>query len=443
MDDVFVRMEICCTDYFLQIILSEMLFENQTFPLEFQAVLLAGYGKKLYPLTEDKNAPKALLPVANKPMIYYALQWLQEAPVTDIIICCSQSNRTKLEDYLFKVYQTPTANIKLVDVPDDCTSCEALRLCKHFITTDFIVMPCDFMTEMKPNSLLHTHIARNATATCLLYDDTRLEVPQKEQQDREFIALDEKEGRLAMMKVRTKTDDLDVQVSLFRKFPQVSFYTQLRDSHVYVFKRWIMDHLIKQKHWHSIRQDLVPALLQYQHKVDLCKKDGVDKFVNQDPLLKARMMSTSGSHSQELVCLGIVHKDGFSARLNTIANYAEVNRWIVKSLSDQDRISQTSTVEPKTQVGQDSMVGEGTTIDERCSVKKTIIGNHCVIGKNVKMTNSIIMDYCTIEDGAKLENVIVCHRAKIETKANLKDCEVAGGAVVPSDAQIKGEVINK
>jgi dTDP-glucose pyrophosphorylase len=33
-------------------------------------------------MTEDPNTPKALLPVANKPMIYYQLQWLEDAHIT-------------------------------------------------------------------------------------------------------------------------------------------------------------------------------------------------------------------------------------------------------------------------------------------------------------------------------------------------------------------------
>jgi translation initiation factor eIF-2B subunit gamma len=34
---------------------------------------------RLYPLTE--GFPKALLPVGNKPMVYYSLRWLEEAKI--------------------------------------------------------------------------------------------------------------------------------------------------------------------------------------------------------------------------------------------------------------------------------------------------------------------------------------------------------------------------
>lgn len=50
------------------------------------------------------------------------------------------------------------------------------------------------------------------------------------------------------------------------------------------------------------------------------------------------------------------------------------------------------------QIGPDSMIGEGSKMGERCSVKKSVIGSHCTIGKNVQISRSIIMDYVVIED---------------------------------------------
>ena len=43
----------------------------------FQAVILCGPGTGLYPFTED--LPKALLPIANKPMLHYPLEWAEKA----------------------------------------------------------------------------------------------------------------------------------------------------------------------------------------------------------------------------------------------------------------------------------------------------------------------------------------------------------------------------
>jgi len=50
------------------------------------------------------------------------------------------------------------------------------------------------------------------------------------------------------------------------------------------------------------------------------------------------------------------------------------------------------------QVGPESMIGEGSKIGERCSVKKSSVGAHCIVGKNVKLVNTVVMDYVVIED---------------------------------------------
>jgi UTP-glucose-1-phosphate uridylyltransferase len=53
-------------------------------PPEFQAVILAGPGKDLYPLTTS-TLPKALLPVGNKPIVDGVLRWAEEGGITGLL----------------------------------------------------------------------------------------------------------------------------------------------------------------------------------------------------------------------------------------------------------------------------------------------------------------------------------------------------------------------
>ena len=53
-------------------------------------ILAGGLGKRLEPLTRITN--KHLLPVYNKPMIYYPLQSLVDAGIKDIMIVTGGNN---------------------------------------------------------------------------------------------------------------------------------------------------------------------------------------------------------------------------------------------------------------------------------------------------------------------------------------------------------------
>lgn len=44
-------------------------------------------------------------------------------------------------------------------------------------------------------------------------------------------------------------------------------------------------------------------------------------------------------------------------------------------------------------------MGEGTTIGEKVSVKRSVIGKHCTIADKVKITNCILMDHVTVCEG--------------------------------------------
>lgn len=82
---------------------------------------------------------------------------------------------------------------------------------------------------------------------------------------------------------------------------------------------------------------------------------------------------------------------------------------------------------------------DGGFLDERSTVKRSILGLNVRIGKNCKITGCTLMDGCSVGDGAKLENCILCMRSQIGERATLKECIVGANYRVPDRAEKKGE----
>ncbi|KAH6596608.1 hypothetical protein BASA61_003437 [Batrachochytrium salamandrivorans] len=296
---------------------------------EFQAVILAGFGSRLYPLADGDTVPKALLPVANRPMIAYQLEWLEEANIRDIIIAAYPGARGKINGVVQSMYEGSTeARVQIVEVPENCGSADALRSIKSRIKVE------------------------ESHNDCLFYDAGNLEANSdrpvsKDDGLGEFIGIDDQSSRLLIMASKADLDDcLELRTSLIEKFPVIHIHSQLRDAHLYIFRRWVIDLVVKDRNISILSTNL-------------------------DLFGRAMLYSTSGHEPtpHNVTCNAVVYRDGFTARGNTIWSYSELNRHVIKNSTDV-RVQASSEVSAKTQVGQDSLVGEGSKIDERCSVKK-------------------------------------------------------------------------
>ncbi|KAG1084676.1 hypothetical protein G6F42_021687 [Rhizopus arrhizus] len=215
--------------------------------------------------------------------------------------------------------------------------------------------------------------------------------------------------------------------------------------------------LVEKENITSISKDLIPMLVKCQYQKKLVEREQIEKYSSTYENLLANALSLSTTQSadidDELFMDDPIHssfkspiktyvhvyRGGFCGRGNTTASYNELNRYATKQGASITRVPSSAEVAPRTQVGNDSIIGEYTKIDERSSVKKSCVGAHCVIGKNVKIANSVIMDHVVIGDNVKIEGCIICNNAKIHEKASMKDCDVAGGYIVDKDSQLKGE----
>ena len=101
-------------------------------------VLAGGLGKRLYPLTKITN--KHLLPVYNKPMIYYPIQTLVDAGIRDILIVTGGHHAGEFLRLLGNGHEFGLKHINYTYQEGEGGIAEALGLAKHFADREKIVV---------------------------------------------------------------------------------------------------------------------------------------------------------------------------------------------------------------------------------------------------------------------------------------------------------------
>ncbi len=93
-------------------------------------VLAGGLGSRLYPLTKGTN--KHLLPVFDKPMIYYPIQCLVNAGITDILIVTGGNSAGHFLQLLGNGADFGLQDVSYTYQQGEGGIADALRLAKHF-----------------------------------------------------------------------------------------------------------------------------------------------------------------------------------------------------------------------------------------------------------------------------------------------------------------------
>jgi mannose-1-phosphate guanylyltransferase len=131
-------------------------------------VLAAGQGTRLRPVTD--RMPKALVPVAGRPMIEFALLLLRHHGIRDIVINLHHLGK-QIEDHLGDG-QRFAVNISYSREPELLDTGGGLLKAKAFLQDDsFIVINTDALMDVDLAAVLNYHRHNNAAATLVLRPD--------------------------------------------------------------------------------------------------------------------------------------------------------------------------------------------------------------------------------------------------------------------------------
>uniref|UniRef100_A0A6B2L4L6 Translation initiation factor eIF2B subunit gamma n=1 Tax=Arcella intermedia TaxID=1963864 RepID=A0A6B2L4L6_9EUKA len=418
---------------------------------EFDLVILAGGdGRRLKPLTD--GTPKALLPLANRPLLSYQLEFVNQVGFKKVIVVATHSNHEAVRLHIENSKQELEDLVIHLEVFDDFLgSAGCLLKLKDKIQNHVIVMSGDLIVE---DQFLHhmadLHRARDAAVTLLTYQES-LEndqdaKPSKENAITDFFGIDPTNDRLLLTEssndLEASSAKLRVQKSLLKRFPNFTLHTNLRDAHFYMFSKWTLELLEQNKQMiQSIKTHFIPYLIKSQFRK---KKTEEIKIPNYFSNRVYNMSSTYTDPDDRVKCfVWRLDPSAYCSRVSNFDSYMKINREIASGekfyvpLEPQSEgkhkyfIAPSAQVSGNTQVTTGSVVGEGTTIADKVGVKKSIIGKHCIIGPYAKIANSVILDHVNIAEGAKIQNCIIGPNSYIDPHATLTDCYLGTASRVP------------
>lgn len=101
-------------------------------------ILAGGLGTRLYPLTKATN--KHLLPVYNKPMIFYPIETLVRAGITDIMVVTGGPHCGHFLSILKNGHELGIKHLEYAYQEDEGGIADALSLAKDFVDKDSCVV---------------------------------------------------------------------------------------------------------------------------------------------------------------------------------------------------------------------------------------------------------------------------------------------------------------
>ncbi|KAM3865576.1 translation initiation factor eIF2B subunit gamma [Diretmus argenteus] len=445
--------------------------------MELQAVLMAaGGGSRMTDLTY--NTPKAMLPVGNKPLIWYSLNLLERVGFEEVIVITTKEVQKMMStDPKMKLEVKMKLDVVCIQEDGDMGTADALRHIQQKIKTDILVVSCDLITDAALHEVVDLFRAHNATLAMLMskaHEFTETVPGQKGKkktaEQRDFVGVDESGKRLLFMANEADLEDgLSIRKSIMRKHPRMNIKTGLVDAHLYCLKKSVVDFLADNKSISSIRGELLPYLVRKQFSKTVNGQKTKDDVEDQnqkkkddntnielhissrdEPLLQLaqerscwndhRGDMSEAYHGGRLRCYVHIMDQGLCYRVNTLAAYIEANR-LAPKLFEEPAVHPSAVISERCQIGSDSIIGASCQVADKTSIKRSTIGNSTTVKEKVKITNSIIMHGVTIEEGCNIQGSVICGNAVIGRGADLKYCLVGNGQRIEPEAERTNEVI--
>ena len=391
-----------------------------------QAVVIAdSFNFRFLPITMEK--PRALLPLINRPLIDYTVEFLAVSGVQEIFVyCCAHADQIKA--YLESSrWNKSTSPVKLrIIVSENCPSVgNALRDIdsQSLIRSHFVLVSGDLVANMELKEVIDQHKERckvdKLAVMTSVYKKASPDHRTRSKEDNILIVTNARDKRLLYCAKPSVKKRLAIPVSIFEENSDIDLHYDVLDCHVTVCSPQVpqlfSDNFDYQTRYHFIRGILVSEEIMGNH-------------------IYTHFIS-----------------DQYAARVSNLHTYDAINkdvihRWVYPLVPDNAPgekysygrhniyLNTNVTLERGVVLQEDVVIGPGTCVGTDSQVTHSSIGRDCRVGKNVRIEGSYIWDNVVIEDNCEVSRCILCDGACVKANVRLQPgCILSYGVVVGPD----------
>lgn len=350
-----------------------------------KAVILAGgEGTRIRPLT--KNLHKAMLPLLNRPLMEFILDYLRGEGITEVIFALSYRPQD-VSDYFGDGHKFGLKISYVLETTPLGTAGAVKNASHYFDDQPFCVLNGDIFYRIKLRLMLEKHVQNKAAASIAL---TRVEDPRA-------YGLVKTNGEDRVLEFLEKPSGNGIESGMINAGIYIISPQALKlvpDGSPYMFEKGLFPELIR-------RGEKVYGFPSSSYWIDVGTPENY---------------------------LG-VHRD-------LLTNKELKKERLVREAIKWNR--EASDIHPEARLIGQVVLGEGCVVGRGARIKGPVsIGSNCYIGNNASIEGSIIWQGVKIGEGASINGCIIASGCIIGKGAVLKKgCVLGDGTQVPDGAEL-------